>query len=514
MNNRDVAGNGPAPGSTEQGHEHEHEHYDVVVLGAGWGGLVAATLLAKAGSRVAIVEARDRPGGCGQVFELGAFSFCAEMQYLMGCGPGGIVRRWLEELGLERTVTFNSLDLSGCDRVDLPGKSYRFPNEPRRLEAALADEFPHDRAGLAALFAILWRIENELVDGGIDLASMERHPFQFKETLLYGPWPVTRVFEHLGLSARLRAVLAAQCGDVGLSPNEEPFLCLQALLFGYGESVHFPARGMGFFLEQVIGYLQSHRGVIHYDTPAQQLVRAGDRITGVVTSRGLLTADRIVSDLDPARTLAMIEGTTPPSYAQSASCFTLFLGLDLDLATKGFGRFNVWSYPDEDLDASLDRTRVHHAYDDPFCFLATPSLYANPGVLAPAGHTTLQINVVSDFEAFATAFREGRHAEERARVAEAILAAVERRLVPGLRAHTVVREAWSPLDLATKVGLERGGMYGARLDFHNRVLHRVSPRTGFENLFLTGATAGGAGMQGVVGASTALVEKLLATPTS
>jgi phytoene dehydrogenase-like protein len=192
--------------------------------------------------------------------------------------------------------------------------------------------------------------------------------------------------------------------------------------------------------------------------------------------------------------------------------FTLFLGLDIDLTARGFGRFNVWSYPDEDLDAALSRSQADHRYDDPFFFLATPSLYADPGVLAPPGSTTVQINVVSDFDHFTTAASEGRHDAERDRVTEEILGAVERRLLPDLRAHCVVQEAWSPVDLATHVGLERGGMYGARLDFPNRVLHRVSPRTPFQNLFLTGATAGGPGLPGVVGASERLVERLLGGP--
>jgi len=42
------------------------EHYDVLILGAGWGGLTAASLLAKAGRRIAVLEARDRAGGRGQ----------------------------------------------------------------------------------------------------------------------------------------------------------------------------------------------------------------------------------------------------------------------------------------------------------------------------------------------------------------------------------------------------------------------------------------------------------------
>jgi phytoene dehydrogenase-like protein len=498
----------PPPSSTT----HQDERYDVLVIGAGWGGLAAATLLAKAGLRVALLEARDRAGGCGQSFSLNGFSFCAEMQYLMGCAEGGTVNSWLRSLDLDTTVLFNPLDPAGCDRIDLPSCSVRLPDEPHQREAALQKLFPGDAAALAELFAVLWRIQAEIGDRGIDLKQLLFHPFQFKDTVLYGPWPVDRVFDHLGLSATARAVIAGQCGDMGLTPRDEPFLCLQALMFGYGASAHFPSRGMGFFVDRVVQYLTDHGGKIFFDTPVTRLVRDGDRIAWVETPRGLFSADIVISNADPARTFSMIEGAPVLGYAQSNSCFTLFLGLDIDLSQQGFGRYNVWSYPDEDLDASIARTTVNHAYDDPFFFLSTPSLYADPGVLAPLGGTTVQINVVSDYERFAIAVRDGRHERETARVSQEILAAVERRLIPDLRRHCVVTEAWSPVDLATHTGLERGGRYGARLDVQNRMLHRVSRRTPYENLFLTGATAGGPGLQGVVGASVRLVERILGAP--
>lgn len=488
--------------------------YDYLVLGAGWGGLTTASLLAKAGHRVGVLEEQDRAGGAGQTFHLDGFSFCAEMQYLMECGPGGVVHEWLTALDLQDEVEFNSLDEDGYDRIDIPGLSFRIPHDAHRLQDSLRRTFPDEAEKIDRIFEVLFAIEAELENQVFNAKHFLSNPLQFQNAVLYGPWSVKRVFDYFELSPPLQAVLAGQCGDLGLPPSDEPFFCLKSVLFGYCRSAHFPKKGMGHFVDRVVDFITRHRGEVFFATPVTAIERDGDRVTRVRTPRGDFEARVVVSNIDPAATMSMIDGVSPPKYEQSGSCFTVFLGLDIDLREKGFGRFNVWNYPSVDLDAAIGKSMKEHSYEDPFFFLSTPSLYADPGVLAPPGGTTVQINVASDFDHFEEAMREGTHASEKVRVTTEILRAVERRLIPDLTKHCAVQESWSPVDLANRTGLVRGGMYGARLDFVNRILRGVSPRTEFVNLFLTGATAGGPGLQGVVAAGTQLVQELLAAEAS
>ena len=104
--------------------------YDYVIIGAGMGGLTVGSLLAKAGARVAIVEAHEYPGGCCHTFPMGSYKFCAAVHYIFSCGEGEPVHALLRQLGLHERITFERLDPEGYDHFSCPsaGLRFRIPN--------------------------------------------------------------------------------------------------------------------------------------------------------------------------------------------------------------------------------------------------------------------------------------------------------------------------------------------------------------------------------------------------
>lgn len=64
--------------------------YDVIVVGAGNGGLSAALWLAKRGKKVLVIEKHNLPGGCATSFVRGNYEFEATLHELcqMGTGEG------------------------------------------------------------------------------------------------------------------------------------------------------------------------------------------------------------------------------------------------------------------------------------------------------------------------------------------------------------------------------------------------------------------------------------------
>jgi len=74
----------------------------VIVIGAGVGGLTAAALLAKRGLKVTVLEAHIYPGGCAGTFYHQGFQFEAGATLAGGFYPGGPMDIVTQAVGIER----------------------------------------------------------------------------------------------------------------------------------------------------------------------------------------------------------------------------------------------------------------------------------------------------------------------------------------------------------------------------------------------------------------------------
>ena len=120
--------------------------YDVIVIGAGLGGLECGYLLSRAGRRVLVLERGTQPGGCLQSYRRDGLSFDTGFHYVGGVGEGESLYPVFRYLGLA-DLPWQRMD-KAFDLVTIGGRTFPIMQGFDAFVEALTAEFPAEREAL------------------------------------------------------------------------------------------------------------------------------------------------------------------------------------------------------------------------------------------------------------------------------------------------------------------------------------------------------------------------------
>lgn len=124
--------------------------YDVIVIGAGLGGLTAGAKLAREGMKVLVIEQHVRPGGCATTFRRGPFTLEVGLHEMDGPGGRDMKNRIFSELDVTGNVEFVPVpEFYRFIRGDL---AVTIPHDPQLAAARLTEIFPDEKEGIARYF--------------------------------------------------------------------------------------------------------------------------------------------------------------------------------------------------------------------------------------------------------------------------------------------------------------------------------------------------------------------------
>jgi all-trans-retinol 13,14-reductase len=496
--------------------------FDDLVIGAGMAGLTVAGLLAAEGRRVLVVEAHDTPGGYAHTFEMGSYRFCAQVHYIFSCGEGEAVHQLLSKLGLADEVRFHRLDPEGFDHVVVGGDRYRIPNGLEKFRDRLIRRHPEAARPLHRYFDLVMALGREMdrLPSPLSWRDLALAPLRSPHLLRHQRWTLQRLYDHVGMPPRLQAVLAGQSGDYLLPPEEVSLLLHVALVRGYDRGAYYPEKHFQHLVGSIAKAIAARPGCeILLQTEIRSIEVARDRVVGVVARDGRrFTAHRYISNVDPRRTSQLIGAAKLPrtwtsklDYEYSSGNLTLYLGVSgIDLREHGFGSWNVWHYPHDDLNAIYRRQLAGADCSDPWLFMSTPTLHTEAPGLCPPGHQILELATSAPYARWA-ALRERDRRQynlEKKQLRDRLLELVEQRYVPGLRKRLMLQVMGTPATNARFCGAPEGNAYGAALTPRHVGLGRVAAETPLSNLWLVNATAGYPSVAGTVKAGLDLHKRL------
>jgi phytoene dehydrogenase-like protein len=309
--------------------------YDVIVIGAGVGGLICANLLAKDGLRVLLVEQHYMVGGYCSTFRRAGYTFDAATHFypLLG-NPLTITGSVLEKLGSRtRWVKMDPVDI------------FHFPDGSRFSVSADFDEymdelkatFPHERQAIDKFFhlvreAYLYGLLYYFRGRGADRLEPLK-PLSVRDAL-------NRFFT----DPKLKLVLAADCAHWGSPPSRTSFVFDSMLRLSYFLGNYYPEGGSQVFADDLARSIEEMGGDILMHSMVERILVEDGRATGVEIQTGFkssrhavtVRAEHVVSNADLVLTFEKLLGreivgdaaiTAVKEMRPTTPCFLTHIGL-------------------------------------------------------------------------------------------------------------------------------------------------------------------------------------------
>ena len=354
--------------------KHTAKPYDVVVIGAGNGGLAAAIRVLQGGYSCLVLEKHNLPGGFATSFKRGRFEFEASLHELNDFGSPqepGEIRTLFRDLGVEDKIEW--VRIPEAYHMITTDKQYdcEMPFGVEAFINKMEQYVPGSRKSMTDFFALCNEVRDaqaysSAVNGNTDAGYMKAN---FPNFIKAGSYSVNQVLDALHMPKRAQDILNAYWCYLGVDCDRMSFLHYGSMVIRYiTRDAWMPGMRSHEISLAMDTRIRELGGEIWYHSPAEKILTDEKHaITGVRLTDGTLIPTRhVIANCSPhlvfgtmleekSVTEQMVRATNARTFAGRG--FSLFLGLNKSAQELGIKSHNYFIYDTADSVKQYDLMR-------------------------------------------------------------------------------------------------------------------------------------------------------------
>ena len=336
-------------------------NYDIIVIGAGCGGLTAAVCAAKEGKKVLLLERHNSPGGFASSFVRGRFEFDISLQQLCGFSRDtglGEVRRIFDSIGISDKISW----------TDIP-EAYRLITKARDgsvIDVSMpfgVEEFidameyyvPGSKQSMLKLFNLAEEIDNacdyfSTVDGNISLRETRRIIKKYGNFVRTAPYSVNEVLNALDVPQKAQNIFNAYWMHFGVDCDRLNFTHYISTVYNYlrfGSVI--PTLRSHSLSMALASELEDNGGEIRYNSHVSRIFFKDGHASGVILKNGeRVECNHIICTCSPTTAYSKmmkeadvpksaIKRTNARSFGARGAC--VYIGLNRSIKELGIKNY-------------------------------------------------------------------------------------------------------------------------------------------------------------------------------